>query len=255
MRRHDTLVEELKRVLKEQRISYADVAAGLGLSEASVKRLFATGRFTLERFEKACAVAGVAIADLVERISARKEMVTELTVKQEEELMADPKLFLMTYLTFNRWSVDEILRVYRFMPEEVDELLQRLDRLGVIELRPGRRIRYLLTRNFSWRKDGPMQRFVEKVILPEFFRSRFDEPHAEFRFFAAALSPASAAQLQRSIMRLVREFNELAEQDTGLLMEERQGTAGVLALRPMHFSGFGRFRRDGSPAELPAGPG
>ena len=244
MRHHDSLIEELKRVLKEQRMTYADVSAGLGLSEASVKRLFATGRFTLERFEKACAVAGVGIADLVERLSARKEMITELTVRQEEELMANPKLFLMTYLTFNRWSVDEILRVYRFTADEVDELLQRLDRLGVIELRPGRRIRYLLTRNFSWRKDGPMQRFVETVILPEFFRSRFDEPHAEFRFFAAALSHASAVQLQRSIMRLVREFNELAEQDTALPMEERQGRAGILALRPMHFSGFARFRRE-----------
>jgi transcriptional regulator with XRE-family HTH domain len=244
MRRRDTLIDELKLVLREQGLTYAELAKGLGLSEASVKRMFATGRFTLERFELACNIAGVEIADLVERIAARKSMVTELTIEQEEELMADPKLFLMTYLTFNRWSFDEILRVYSFTEPEVDRLLSRLDQIGVIELRPGRRIRYLLTRNFSWRKDGPMQRFVERRILPEFFRSRFDEPNAGFQFFAAALSPSSAAQLQRSIMRLVREFNELAEQDTSLPMEQRQGTAGVLALRPMHFSGFSQLKRD-----------
>jgi AraC-like DNA-binding protein len=244
MRRHDSLIDELKLVLRESRITYADVAEGLGLSESSVKRMFATGRFTLQRFEEACHVAGVAIADLVERIAARKSMITELTVEQEEELMADPKLFLMTYLTFNRWSIDEILRVYSFTQPDVDRLLTRLDQLGVIELRPGRRIRYLLTRNFSWRKNGPMQRFLERRILPEFFQSRFDEANSEFRFFAAALSPASAAQLQRSIMRLLREFNELAEQDTTLPMDQRQGTAGVLALRPMHFTGFARFKRD-----------
>ena len=248
MRRHDTLIDELKRVLREARTTYADVAAALGLSEASVKRMFATGRFTLERFEQACNVAGVEIADLVERIAARKSMVTELTVEQEEELMADPKLFLMTYLTFNRWSIDEILRVYSFTEKDVDQLLARLDQLGVIELRPGRRIRYLLTRNFSWRKDGPMQRFLERKILPEFFQSRFDEPNAEFRFFAAALSPSSAAQLQRSIMRLLREFNELAEHDTALPMDQRQGTAGLLALRPMHFTGFARLKRGEPPA-------
>ena len=248
MRRHDALVDELKLVLREAGMTYADVASGLKLSEASVKRLFATGRFTLERFEQACAVAGVAIADLVERMAHRKSMITELTAEQEEQLMADPKLFLMTYLTFNRWTVDEILKVYAFTPQELDRLLGRLDQIGVIELRPGRRIRYLLTRNFSWRKDGPMQRFVERVILPEFFRSRFDDANAEFRFFAAALSPASAAQLQRSIMRLVREFNELAEHDTALPMDQRQGTAGILAMRPMHFSGFARLKRDAEAA-------
>jgi transcriptional regulator with XRE-family HTH domain len=248
MRRHDKLIDELKLLLRELRMTYADVAAGLGVSEASVKRMFATGRFTLERFEQACNVAGIEIADLVERIAARKSLITELTVEQEEELMADSKLFLMTYLTFNRWSIDEILRVYSFTEQDVDRLLARLDQLGVIELRPGRRIRYLLTRNFSWRKNGPMQSFLERRILPEFFQSRFDEPNSEFRFFAAALSPSSAAQLQRSIMRLVREFNELAEHDTSLPMDERQGTVGVLALRPMHFTGFARMKRAEAPA-------
>lgn len=245
MRRQDALIDELKRVLKEQGMSYADLAAGLGLSIASVKRLFATGRFTLQRFEKACNLAGATIADLVERIAARKAMITELTVEQEEEFLANPKLFLITYLTFNRWSVDEILRVYRFTLQEVDTLLERLDQLGVIELRPGRRIRYLLTRNFSWRKNGPLQHFIRRNILPEFFAAGFDEPNAEFRVFTASLSQASMAQLQRSIMRLVREFNELAEQDSALDIEQRQAMAAVLALRPMYYSGFRRLRREG----------
>jgi len=244
MARYEVLVDELKLALKESGTTYADVADRLGLSEASVKRLFSSGGFTLERFETACHCVGLEIDDLVERIARRKSLVTQLTVEQEEELMADPKLFLMTYLMFNRWSIEDVLRVYDITPQEMDRLLVRLDQIGVIELRPGRRIRYRLTRSFSWRPDGPVQRFVERAILPEFFKSKFDEESAEFRFFAAAITPASAEQLRRSIMRLVREFNELAEHDTSLPMEQRRGTAGVLALRPMHFSGFARFKRE-----------
>jgi AcrR family transcriptional regulator len=244
MARYEVLVDELKLALKESGTTYADVAERLGLSEASVKRLFSSGGFTLERFEAACHCVGLEIDDLVERIARRKSLVTQLTVEQEEELMADPKLFLMTYLMFNRWSIQDVLRVYDITPRELDRLLTRLDQIGVIELRPGRRIRYRLTRSFSWRPDGPVQRFVERAILPEFFKSKFDEDCAEFRFFAAAITPASAEQLRRSIMRLVREFNELAEHDTSLPMEQRRGTAGVLALRPMHFSGFARFKRE-----------
>lgn len=237
------LVGELKAVLREQGLTYAELAPQLGLSEASVKRLFANGAFTLERFEAACQAAGVQVADLVERIAARKSLVTELTAEQEEELMGNPKLFLMTYLMFNRWTRDDVLRVYDLDPREVDALLLRLDVLGIVDLRPGGRIRCLVTRNFSWRKDGPVQRFVERAIIPEFFRSRFDEEHAEFRFFASALSPASAEQLRRSIMRVVREFSDLAEQDAALPMTERVGTAAVLAMRPMHFSAFAQYKR------------
>ena len=54
---------------------------------------------------------------------------------------------------------------------------------------------------------------------------------------------AAAAQLRRPIMRLVHESTELAEHDAALPMHERQGVAGVLAMRPMHFSGFSRYRR------------
>jgi DNA-binding Xre family transcriptional regulator len=238
------LVGELKAVLREQGLTYADLAPQLGLSEASVKRLFAANAFTLERFEAACLAAGIQVADLVERMAERKSPVTELTGEQEDELMANPKLLLMTYLMFNRWSRDDVLRVYELDPREVDALLLRLDALGIVDLRPGGRIRCLVTRNFAWRKDGPVQRFVERAIIPEFFQSRFEEPHAEFRFFASALSAASAEQLRLSIMRVVREFSELAEQDSALPMTERVGTAAVLAMRPMHFSGFARYKRD-----------
>ena len=243
MRSYEALVKELKLALREGGIRYADVARALGLSEASVKRLFASGKFTLDRLEQVCALAGMDTADLVERLAQRGSRITQLTDEQEQSLMADPRLFLMTYLIFNGWSAADISRVYDFGPADVDALIDRLADIGIVRRRPGGRVRYLLTRNFTWRKDGPMQRFVERVILPEFFHSRFDEPEAEFRFFAAALSPASAAQLRRSIMRLVHEFNELAEHDAALPMHERQGVAGVLAMRPMHFSGFSRYRR------------
>jgi hypothetical protein len=76
-------------------MTQADVAAGPELSEASVKCMFATGGFALERFAQACSVAGVQMADLVERIAACKSMVTELTVEQEEERIADPRLSQM----------------------------------------------------------------------------------------------------------------------------------------------------------------
>ena len=44
-----TLMDALKRALRARRISYSKVGEVLDLSEASVKRLFSRGGFTLER--------------------------------------------------------------------------------------------------------------------------------------------------------------------------------------------------------------
>ena len=46
-----TLVDALKRALKGKGITYAAVAEGLGLSEASVKRMFSRRDFTLQRMD------------------------------------------------------------------------------------------------------------------------------------------------------------------------------------------------------------
>ena len=45
------IVRELKRALKERGLTYADVAAALRLSLPTVKRLFASGDFSLARVD------------------------------------------------------------------------------------------------------------------------------------------------------------------------------------------------------------
>ena len=53
----------LKRALKARGMIYQDVARGLGLSEASVKRLFSRRGFTLERPERVCALMDLSLSD------------------------------------------------------------------------------------------------------------------------------------------------------------------------------------------------
>ena len=51
------LVDTLKKLLRERKITYADVASHLELSEANVKRMFSKRHFTLSRLEEVCALA------------------------------------------------------------------------------------------------------------------------------------------------------------------------------------------------------
>jgi hypothetical protein len=247
------LVTELKRHLKSQGITYAALGRQLGLSESSVKRLFARQSFSLQRLEQILNLLGLEIGDLVAMMNERREFLTELTPEQEDALLADPKQLLLTYLLINGWTLPAITHAFAIEDSEVERLLIRLHRARIIELLPFNRVKLLTARNFTWRKDGPVQRFFAREVQREFFDSPFAGPGEHLRFVAGLLSRASLAQLAQSIERLAREFDELARRDASLPPAERQSCSAVFALRPWEFSMFRALRRQ--PASSPTAQG
>jgi DNA-binding Xre family transcriptional regulator len=237
------LAAALKTALKAQRLTYAGVAKGLGLSEASVKRLFASGNFTLQRLEQICAMLHMEISDLSELAVEQAPKFTALTPAQEEALLSAPKLLLMAYLVLSHWRFGEIIAVFAISETEAISLLAQLDRLGLIQLLPGNRIKLLTTPNFTWRKDGPVQQFLEKSVLPEYLRNSFRAPGENMKFVGGLLSRASLQRLHQSVDKLAREFDELVEADAVLPLSERNSCAALLAVRPWEFSQFARFKR------------
>jgi transcriptional regulator with XRE-family HTH domain len=237
------LVGELKRYLKAQGVTYAQVAARVGLSESSVKRLFASQTFTLQRLEEICNAVGLEIADLVELMNERREFLTELTPEQEETLLGDTKLLLMTYLLINGWSLPEIVASFTIDMPEAERLLVRLHRAKIIELLPFNRVKLLTARNFKWRKNGPVQKFFETQVQRDFLSGPFTGAGAELQFVGGMLSLTGFKEMQQSIERIAREFDELARRDAVLPLEDRHACGAVFAIRPWEFSQFAALRR------------
>lgn len=242
MAERTVLVAELKRALRERGLTYAAIARGLQLSLATVKRLFARGEFSLERFERICELAGVGLRELLERAEEHAAPTNQLTVPQEREIVADPRLFLVTWLVLNRTAFEEIIRSYRFTERELLRYFIRLDRLKVIELQPLNRVRLLVSRRFSWRAGGPVQRYLHRRLLREFLASHFVGAPDEFVFHGAKVSREVLAQLKRVQQNAARECMVLIEQDRSP-PQGRVGAAFVLALRPWSYSGFAQFER------------
>src|ERR1700761_7188223 len=132
-----SIVNELKRALRENGLTYADVAEKLGLSLASVKRLFSTGDFSLERVDQICELLGLGLREILERSDERAEPSNQLTDAQETEIVSDLKLLLVTWLVLIRTPFEEIIEGYQFDQRDLLRYLIRLDRLKVIELQPG----------------------------------------------------------------------------------------------------------------------
>jgi hypothetical protein len=113
------IVAGLKRALRERGLNYASVARALNVSLATVKRLFARGELSLQRVEVICELVGLSLREILERAQEHTAPTNQLTLTQEREIVADPRLFLVTWLVLNRVPFEEIVRSYRMTEREV----------------------------------------------------------------------------------------------------------------------------------------
>ncbi|HMK14501.1 MAG TPA: helix-turn-helix transcriptional regulator [Burkholderiales bacterium] len=244
MARTEALIATLKKALKRHGLTYRNVAKALGLSEASVKRLFTQPSFSLDRLDKLCSLMGMEITDLVEMMEHERGRISELTESQEEELVSDTKLLLVAFLAVNGWTFHEILDYYILPEPELIRCLTRLDRLKLIELLPKNRIKLRISPNFAWRKNGPIQEFFNAHIREDFIKSRFEDEGEAFLFFSGMLSRSSNAVLLKKFEQLATEFDELNRHDRRLPIAQRFVSSMVLAIRAAwHPAAFEPFRR------------
>ncbi len=239
----DSMVDVLKRELKACGVTYAQVARKLGLSEASVKRMFSRRSFTLKRLDQVCELANTEFSDLARALNQDEKLISQLTHAQEKEIVSNRKLFLVAVCALNHVTLEQILAIYELAKAECIQLLAQLDRLGFIQLQPNNRIRLLVARNFSWLTDGPIQRFFKEQAHNEYFRSHFDRPDEYMIVVNSMLSRTSSAAIVAKLKRLARECSELHGEDVRLPLGERSAMSLLLAVRHWELQAFAELRR------------
>ena len=237
------IVDTLKQELRKQGINYRQVAQTLDLSEASVKRLFAESSFTLARLGQICELLHLEVSDLIHQMERNIDLTHQLTLEQETELVADIKLLLMAHFLMNKLQFTEIIEIYDISETEGIRLLAKLDRMKIIELLPGNRVRLMISKNFTLLPGGPIQRFYEKVVQSEFFHSSFGAD-GEFRIYVSGMFSRDAnAEIIRKIKRLAEDAHELREDSESLALNERFGCSLIMAIRPWEVNVFDQLRR------------
>ncbi len=237
------IIDTLKQELRKQGLTYKQVAGRLGLSEASIKRLFAENSFSLARLGQVCGIMNLEIADLIHQMEKNVELTTRLSLEQEAELAGDTRLALMAFFLMSKLEFSDIIRIYDISETEGIRLLAKLDRMKIIELLPGNRVKLMISKNFELIPNGPIQRFHEQKVQSEFFNSSFDGD-GEFRIFVSGMfSRPANAELIKKIKRLAEEANELKTETESLPFDQRFGCSLVMAIRPWEVKIFEQLRR------------
>jgi transcriptional regulator with XRE-family HTH domain len=237
------LFTTIKRQLKLQGKTYRDVAAALGLSEASVKRLLTSDTLGVDRLVEISNLLGFTLAELAQEAAVSETRVRTLGVAQERELVSDTRLLLVAVCALNHWTLADMLAVYRLTEAECLQKLLVLDRLHLIALMPGNRIRLNVARDFDWLPDGPIRQYFRTEGLPEFLDNGFDGPDQSLAFTHGMLTESALATLQTELRRLRARFAELHEESLASPLPKRRGSGLLLALREWEPAAFTALRR------------
>ena len=240
------LIKTLKRRLKIQGMTYRDLAAALNLSEASVKRLFASERFTLERIVEIANLLGFTLAELTAEASVSENRLHTLSEEQEKDLVSDIKLLLVAVCVLNQWPVDAIVEAFQISRPECILRLVKLDRLRLITLLPGERVRLNIARDFDWLPRGPIREYFQGQGMADFLNSDFAQPGEVLAFSHAMLTDAAIERVQVELRKLRQKFAELHEECLAAPLAKRRGTGLLLATREWEIRAFVALRRPAS---------
>ncbi|VAW84795.1 hypothetical protein MNBD_GAMMA16-1361 [hydrothermal vent metagenome] len=232
------LINTLKQALKNHRLTYADVAQKLNMSEANIKRMFASKRFTLDRLDDICQLMQMELSDLFQLYDESRQRIPQLTLEQEKELVNDAKLLLVAVSVRNRLKFSDIINSYQISETECIRCLAMLDKLKIIDLLPNNRIKLRIDDDFRWLVDGPIERFFEQQIKNQFLQSRFKGEQEERLFLFGLLGESSTQLMMNKLQSLAKEFTDLHRQDAKLPFDKRHSIGVMLAIRPWDLTLF-----------------
>ena len=230
MQASETLIEALKRELRTRQITYTELARRIGLSQASIKRLFSRRKLDLERLDAILAAIGCDFSDIARQLQLDQHLLTELCWAQEEELVACPDLLLVAVCALHLMSFEQITAIYRLSLPSCTAHLLRLERLSFLDLLPNNRYRLRVARTFRWIPNGPISHFFKRQAN-HFLDHDFNGPGETLGMLNLRLSSESRLKLNNRLRDLAREFSAQHISDSALPLAKRHPVSLLIAAR------------------------
>ena len=237
------LVTALKAELRASGITYAQLARELKLAESSVKRIFAKGDMPLSRIDEVLAVLKMDFAELAARVVHAQPLVKELTLDQEKAVVAEPKLLLVAISVLSHWTFEQIVSTYTLTEAECVACLVKLDRLGIIDLRPLNRYRLKLDKTFRWRPMGPVMTYFRRHVVDDYFNGGFNGEGETLMLVHGQIGRAQAAMLVERLQRMAQDFAQQHLADQKLPAAQKDGYTMVIGMRSWLFAAFRNLQR------------
>ena len=214
----------IKNLLKKQRQTYRDLAKGLGVSEPTIKRLMSRGDFTLDRLEQVARWFGFNLFELIAIARQQEIQPFRFSEKHESILAKNPKALYLALLFGAGFSVHEVKKRARLQETEFRQALGVLDRLDLIHLLEGDRVRSIARGPFQSIPNGKLARAYRPGFIKKAAQlvdsSNPKEPPGQISF-ETYLSAESLLKLQEDLANLIAKYRSLSRLDQEITPPEK----------------------------------
>ena len=233
------LFELLKTVLKARGLTYGGLAQKLGLSEPTVKRIFAERDCKLSRMTEICAALDLTLDDLVTEANRVEVRPIPLGDQIETQLAEDRPAFHLFLLLMDQMTPSAIQAQYGLEETALFTLGLRLEKLGLAEVMPGNQIRLTVPGPIYFRRDGPLHQRLLRLNM-DFLRSAYLKPdtdHSAFLTQTRRMSRRTARQILSRLRDVQLELSHLSRKDQLTLSEDELDSYKLgIAFSPVDFA-------------------
>jgi transcriptional regulator with XRE-family HTH domain len=235
------LINTLKQLFRARGLRYRDIAASLSVTDRTVKRWFSGHGLTMQVAEDLCGLLQMTFLELCELakhdLDQRPE---ELSREQEQLLFADLQLALVFMLLSRGWLPAEIQTECHLPEALIISHLVRLEKLRLIDLMPGNKVRLLYGRNIKWRSGGEAGRAFGRGLRQLFVTMDFTKADAVWAAQVMNLSTESLHELRGKFAAMAIELQQTA--DAERVRSPMKGTwhAILFAAQPFEPAKLGR---------------
>ena len=162
------LLNTLKEVLKSKEMTYALLAAKVGVSQVSIKRWLSGKGCTLENIFEICEAVDISFFDLTALAKEEEEVDYVLSAEQEKIFSKKPALFGFFKELHGGKKPTQLAQIWNLTSAQIFNVLHELERMGLLEVHASERIRLKSRGNIRYSHQGPLAKVIFRPHIDKF---------------------------------------------------------------------------------------
>ena len=176
------------------------LAQKLGVSLPTIKRWFKGEGIGISEVNHLCELIGVQLSEVISQVEAPRQKFFKYTLEQEEYLARHPRCLAFFDCLLRGMSVSRLQKKYNLRRNNTEQMLSKLDDLGLIEWLPGNKYKLKVQGEPSWRPSGPLSKAYRAPILDSFID---EHPRKSTRFVKHEYLPEDMIHIESKIEEMM----------------------------------------------------
>lgn len=236
MQNFSSIRDDLKKVLKNRKLNYDELAQRMGVSESGIKKMLNAKDLSFNKVSGLLSAADISMAEFFKVLEEAEPPGKTLSPKQEEYFVKNPNAYHFFHQLLELDLDWKKLKSRHGLTQKcVDSYLLNLDKIGVLELHPGNKIKSEFAGNC--RLSFGMK--LMKLVVDEKHRSLLGFAHIPNEKFRGrkhlangtlSLKPSTAAEFNQALRDLVGEYMKRSQRESVIEPEDRREDIGFLVV-------------------------